>query len=394
MNNSATTRIISKIALEYNGNDKGLAELAAVNFLLGSKPEDQFQEMKIVADRNSKVKKWALTGYISPPEEIGKSLSDEELTAIAIEALKKIGVTELNQFRLDIHNSTKQKHIHFVVNRINIQGKCTVKSRKIGERFGEAVRQICQERNLKTDVEIGIEKKAEMLKNLTESLRTSNNFEELISKMRAKCFDVQLSSNVKDGISGMRIILEKDKNPNTDRQYKAGYTLSQISNRLKITEIKLLFEVKQTVRKNLQNATSLNDLRQKLQQDGFKMRVQYKGEFKPNQKNEIQDIFINKVQPFDIGQQKDGFFFKKYQGFSLSAIDNVFGSLLKPVFTPSEIRNREDDFTTTTTTTTVKSTTIDTLQEIASEAIEGFLKPNYVSQQEDEWWRKKRKMRR
>ena len=221
--------------------------------------------------------------------------------------------------------------------------------------------------------------------------------EELISKMRAKGFDVQLSSNVKDGISGMRIILEKDKNPKTERQYKAGYTLSQISNKLKISEIKMLFEVKQTVRKTLQNATSLNDLRQKLQQDGFKMRVQYKGEFKPNQKNEIQDIFINKVQPFDIGQQKDGFFFKKYQGFSLSAIDNVFGSLLKPVFTPSEIRNREDDFTTTTTTTTtttVKSTTIDTLQEIASEVIEGFLKPNYVSQQEDEWWRKKRKMRR
>ena len=390
MNNSATTRIISKIALEYNGNDKGMAELAAINFLLGSNPEDQFLEMKIVADRNSKVKKWALTGYISPPEEIGKSLTDEELTEIAIEALKKVGVTDLNQFRLDIHNSTKQKHIHFVVNRMNIHGKCTVKSHKIGERFGEAVRQICQERNLKTDVEIGIEKKAEMLKNLTESLRTCNNFEELISKMRVIGFDVQLSSNIKDGISGMRIIMEKDKNPNTERQYKAGYTLSQISNKLRISEIKLLFEVKQTVRKNLQNATSLNDLRQKLQQDGFKMRVQYKGEFKPNQKNEIQDIFINKVQPFDIGQQKDGFFFKKYQGFSLSAIDNVFDSLLKPVFTPSEIRNREDDFTTTT----VKSTTIDTLQEIASEVIEGFLKPKYVSQQEDEWWRKKRKMRR
>ena len=389
MNNSATTRIISKIALEYNGNDKGMAELAAVNFLLSSNPEDQFHEMKIVADRNSNVKKWALTGYISPPEEIGKSLSDEELTDIAIEALKKVGVTDLNQFRLDIHNSTKQKHIHFVVNRMNIHGKCTVKSRKIGERFGEAVRQICQERNLKTDVEIGIEKKAEMLKNLTESLRTSNNFEELISKMKAKGFDVQLSSNVKDGISGMRIILEKDKNPYTERQYKAGYTLSQISNKLRISEIKLLFEVKQTVRKNLQNATSLNDLRQKLQQDGFKMRVQYKGEFKPNQKKEIQDIWINKVGRSQTGPQKDGFFFKNYQGFSLSTIDNVFGSLLKPVFAPSEIGNREDDFTTT-----VKSTTIDSLQEIASEAIEDFLKPNYVSQQEDEWWRKKKKSRR
>ena len=381
MNNSATTRIISKIALEYNGNDKGMAELAAVNFLLGSDPEDQFQEMKIVADRNSNVKKWALTGYISPPEEIGKSLSDEELTDIAIEALKKVGVTELNQFRLDIHNSTKQKHIHFVVNRMNIHGKCTVKSRKIGERFGEAVRQICQERNLKTDVEIGIEKKAEMLKNLTESLRTSNNFEELISKMRAKGFDVQLSSNVKDGISGMRIILEKDKNPNTERQYKAGYTLSQISNKLKISEIKLLFEIKQTFRKNLQNTTILNDLRKKLQQDGFKMRVQYKSEYKPNQKNEVQDIWINKITHSIENLPKDGFFYKKFDGFSLSAIDNGFADI-------SSVNSRNLSMTSS------YKKPEDSILEIAEELIDDFLKPTYVAQQEDDWWKKKRKGRR
>ena len=381
MNNSATTRMISKIALEYNGNDKGMAELAAVNFLLSSNPEDQFHEMKIVADRNSNVKKWALTGYISPPEEIGKSLSDEELTDIATEALRKVGVTDLNQFRLDIHNSTKQKHIHFVVNRMNIHGKCTVKSRKIGERFGEAVRQICQERNLKTDVEIGIEKKAEMLKNLTESLRTSNNFEELISKMKGKGFDVQLSSNIKDGISGMRIILEKDKNPNTERQYKAGYTLSQISSRLKITEIKLLFEVKQTVRKNLKNSTSLNDLRQKLQQDGFKMRVQYKGEFKPNQKNEVQDIWINKITHSKENLPKDGFLYKKFDGFSLSSLDDTLAevstmnSQIQTMITPSIKRK-------------------DSVLELAEELIEEVLKPTYVAQQEDDWWKKKRKGRR
>ena len=367
MNNSATTRMISKIALEYNGYDKGMAELAAVNFLLSSNPEDQFHEMKTVADRNSNVKKWALTGYISPSEEIGKSLSDEELTGIAIEALKKVGVTELNQFRLDIHNSTKQKHIHFVVNRINIHGKCTVKSRKIGERFGEAVRQICQERNLKTDVEIGIEKKAEMLKNLTESLRTSNNFEELISKMRAKGFDVQLSSNVKDGISGMRIILEKDKNPKTERQYKAGYTLSQISNKLKISEIKMLFEVKQSFSKNLHNSNSLNHLRQKLQQDGFKIKVQYKGDYKANQRNEIQDVWINKITHLKENLPKDGFFYKKFDGFSLSAIDDTFAEASKmnlqnqPMTTPSTKRK-------------------DSLLEIAEELIDDVLKPHYVAQ--------------
>ena len=381
MNNSATTRIISKIALQYNGNDNGMAELAAVNFLLSSNPEDQFHEMKIVADRNSKIKKWALTGYISPPEEIGKSLSDEELTDIAIEALTKVGVTKLNQFRLDIHNSTKQKHIHFVVNRMNVDGKCTVKSHKIGERFGEAVRQICQERNLKTDVEIGIEKKADMLRNLTESLQTSNNFEELISKMKAKGFDVQLSSNVKDGISGMRIILEKDKNHQTERQYKAGYTLSQISNKLKISEIKMLFEIKQSIHKNLKNTATLNELRNKMKLDGFKMKVQYKGEYKPNQKNEIQDVFINKIYRNIKNQPKDGFFYNKFGGFSLSEIDNSFADI-------GDLNSRNQ------TITSSSKMAEDSILEITEKLITDVLKPTYVAQQDDDWWKKKRKGRR
>ena len=240
MNNSATTRTITKIALEYNGNDKGTAEMVASNYLLSSTAEGQFQEMKTVADRNSNVKKWALTGYISQPDEIGRKLTDQEFTEIANKALKKIGVTENNQFRLDIHNSTKQKHLHFIVNRIDISGKCTVKSHDIGRRFGEAVRAVCKEKGLLTDVEIGIQKKALMLKNLKETLKTAKNFDELILKMKAKGFEVQLSTNAKVGVSGMRIVMEKDKNPNTERIYKSGYKLSEITNKLKIADIKAI----------------------------------------------------------------------------------------------------------------------------------------------------------
>ncbi len=240
MNNSATTRTISQIALEYNGNDKGTAEMMASNCLLSSTAEGQFQEMKTVADRNSKVKKWALTGYISQPDEIGRKLTDQEFTEIATKALIKIGVTENNQFRLDIHNSTKQKHLHFIVNRIDISGKCTVKSHDIGRRFGEAVREVCKEKGLLTDVEIGIQKKALMLKNLKETLKTAKNFDELILKMKTKGFEVQLSTNAKVGVSGMRIVMEKDKNPNTERIYKAGYKLSEITNKLKIADIKAI----------------------------------------------------------------------------------------------------------------------------------------------------------
>ena len=257
MNNSATTRTITKIALEYNGNDKGTAEMMASNCLLSSTAEGQFQEMKTVADRNSNVKKWALTGYISQPDEIGRKLTAEEFTEIALKALEKIGVSDKNQFRLDIHNSTKQKHIHFIVNRIDISGKCTVKSHDVGRRFGEAVREVCKEKGLLTDVEIGIQKKALMLKNLKETLKTAKNFDELILKMKAKGFEVQLSTNAKVGVSGMRIVMEKDKNPNTERIYKSGYKLSEITNKLKIKDIKAILN--ENNEKKLNNETIFSE---------------------------------------------------------------------------------------------------------------------------------------
>jgi hypothetical protein len=259
MNNSATTRTITKIALEYNGNDKGTAVMVASNCLLSSTSEGQFLEMKTVADRNPNVKKWALTGYISQPDEIGRKLMDEEFAEIALNALDKIGVTENNQFRLDIHNSTKQKHLHFIVNRIDISGKCTVKSHDIGRGFGEAVREVCKEKGLLTDVEIGIQKKAEMLSNLKETLKTAKNFNELILKMKTKGFEVQLSTNVKDGVSGMRIVMEKDKNFQTERIYKAGYKLSEITSKLKIAGIKAILN--ENKEKELDNETVFSENR-------------------------------------------------------------------------------------------------------------------------------------
>ncbi|MCD9853850.1 relaxase/mobilization nuclease domain-containing protein [Epilithonimonas sp. JDS] len=378
MNNSATTRAITKIALEYNGNDKGTAEMVTSNYLLSEIAEGQFNEMKTVAVRNPKVKKWALTGYISQPDEIGRKLKDEELKQIALEALVEVGVTNKNQYRLDIHNSTKHKHIHFVVNRIDISGKCTVKAHDIGRRFGEAVRQVCKEKGLLTDVEIGIQKKDEMLKSLIEVIRSEDNFDDLIVAMKKRGFEIQLSSNVKDGISGMRIVMEKDKNFHTERIYKAGYKLSEISNQLKISEIKSLFEVKKAVMEVQRNTDNLKVFQENLQQKGFSVKIQYNGEFKAGQKNQIKDIWINKV---DSNQHKNGFFFRKNVGFSLQAIDSDFGDMLKSV--SQNIVNNH-----------LKSETNESLIEIAGRLLGDFLKPTYVSQDEDELWKKKRKLRR
>ena len=381
MNNSAATRTITKIALEYNGNDKGTAEMVASNCLLSLTAEGQFLEMKTVSDRNTNVKKWALTGYISQPDEIGRELKDEEFVEIALKALDRIGVTENNQFRLDIHNSTKQKHIHFIVNRIDISGKCTVKSHDIGKRFGEAVREICKEKGLLTDVEIGIRKKAEMLKFLMETLKTVDNFDSLILKMKAKGFDVQLSSNIKDGISGMRIVMEKDKNFNTERIYKAGYKLSEISNQLKISEIKTLFEVKNAIRDAEKMTSNWKEFRNFLHQNGFNVKLQYKEKFKFNQKNEVQDIWIQKREN---APQKNGLLYQKYDGFPLTAIDSNSNNLIQLVTGNSEMSNSN---------TQLKSPKKEGIAEIASEFLEEFIKPNYVAQNDNQLWKKKRKSR-
>jgi hypothetical protein len=341
--------------------------------------------MKTVADRNPKVKKWALTGYISQPDEIGRKLTDREFAEIATRALDKVGVTANNQLRLDIHNSTKQKHIHFVVNRIDISGKCTVKSHDIGRRFGEAVREVCKEKGLLTDIEIGIQKKAEMIKNLSEALKITNNFDDLILKMKEKGFEVQLSTNVKDGISGMRMVMEKDKNHQTERIYKVGYKLSEISNQLKISEIKSLFEVKIAVREAKKVAENWKEYREYLKQKGFSVRIQYDGEFKPGQKNEIRDVWINKV---DNHQQKNGLFFKKNVGFSLSSIDSDFGDLVKTMTGNEELKhiNNYDGHS--------KSDTNESVIEIAGELLKDLLKPTYVAQNDDEELRKKKRKSR
>ena len=238
MNNSATTRRISKIAIEYNGNDKGTAEFIYSNNLLSTMPEERFEEMKIVAERNPNLKKWALTGYISPAKEIGDILTNDELKELALKSLKDVGLTENNQIVLDVHNSTKHKHIHFIVNRIDVYGKCTVKSANVGKRFGESVRNVCKEMNLKTDVEIGKEKKQQMLKILQNCMKVSRNFDDLVDYMRRCGYRVTLSQNVKEGMSGMRIVRLKDINDHTQRQYHPGYKLSEITSKLKIKDIK------------------------------------------------------------------------------------------------------------------------------------------------------------
>ena len=108
------------------------------------------------------------------------------------------------------------------------------------------------------------------------------------------------------------------------------------------------------------------------------------GKFKPGQKNEIRDVWINKV---DNHQQKNGLFFKKNVGFSLSAIDSDFDDLVKSMTGNEEVKhiNNYDVHS--------KSDKTESVIEIAGELLKDFLKPTYVAPDDEELRKKKRKSR-
>lgn len=324
MNNSATTRRITQKAFIYNADDKGHAILADSNLLISNNPEEQFFEMKAIARRNSNIKNWAATGYVSPIKEIGDKLTDKELTDIAIEALYRIGITPLNQYKLDIHNSSKHKHIHFIANRVNIHGKCTVKAHNIGRKFGNAIRDICKERGIMTDVEITKIKKDEMLKQLTETMPKVNNLNELAIEMKKKGYELIYSSNQKDGISGMRVVRIKDKNTQTERIYKPGYKLSEISRKLNIAEIKKYFDTKDAIQNAISKTNNSQGLLKNLYANGYEIR-----------KSGNSVYIYHKEYPL----VRNGFFYQKELGFPLSAFTINPNALFTEKQTPKNDNN-------------------------------------------------------
>lgn len=138
----------------------------------------------------------------------------------------------------------------------------------------------------------------------------------------------------------------------------------------------------------LNTASTLKGLRESLYRKGWFMKIQYEEAFNPNQKNEIQDFKIIKVGLKKNIQLKEGFFYNKKEGFSLSAIDSTLSDFTKEISRAAEMKSNE-----WTSNIISKSTNFEILKDTTGELIDEFLKPYYVAQ-EDEWWKKKKKGRR
>lgn len=238
---SASARNISSRSIQYQQSDKELSVEVCRNGLSGEKPKDLYAEFKRIADLNIRAENKYVTAVISPPKEYSQDLTLEQWGKLAEDYLKKEGIGKDNQYLVHLHQSTDDKHLHIIANRIDYYGKNKVTSHNLGARATKHSEILSKDRNWKTIKEITAGKKSEIKNVLIQETVQSRSLEELVSRMNDKGYIMKISENNK-GINGARIIPKSDihLNPSVlEKVSKQGFKLSDISPQLKIKDILL-----------------------------------------------------------------------------------------------------------------------------------------------------------
>lgn len=236
---SASTRNVSSRSIAYQQSDKEQSVEVCRNGLSGEEPKDLFAEFKEIADKNTRTENKYVTAVISPPKEYSQNLSIQDWGKLAEDYLKKEGIGKDNQYLVHLHQSTDDKHLHIIANRIDYYGKNQVTSHHIGERASKHAEVLSKERSWKTAKEISGEKKAEIKNVLLQEKGGSKSLSDLVARMDRRGYIMQISENSK-GLNGARIIPKADINPNAsvlEKITKQGFKLSDIDPKLKIKEI-------------------------------------------------------------------------------------------------------------------------------------------------------------
>lgn len=174
---SASTRNVSSRSIAYQQSDKEQSVEVCRNGLSGEKPKELFSELKGIADKNTRTEKKYFTAVISPPKEYSKDLSLEDWGKLAEDYLKREGIGQNNQYLVHMHQSTDDKHLHIIANRIDYYGKNQVMSHHIGKRVKE----------------ITGERKNEIKNVLLEKKKQSKSLNDLVSRMGKKGYVMRIS---------------------------------------------------------------------------------------------------------------------------------------------------------------------------------------------------------
>ncbi len=232
----ASTTKGSSQAIEYQANKDKSVQSEVYN-LSNTNPKNNWEEMKAITDLNTQTKKPICNHVISPSKEANEILTDKDYKDIAERYAKEMGFYQ-NQWRYDVHKNTDDTHIHIVANRINLEGKNTVKSARIGMKAGKTADKIAKEKGLRTAKEITKDLKIEMEKALNQSFDQSNDWADMQKQMKNLGFDLKLSTRTDGEVYGARVIPLNLSNPKNgsfkEKTAPKGFKLSQITRNLPI----------------------------------------------------------------------------------------------------------------------------------------------------------------
>lgn len=199
----------SSQAIDYILNDKGQAIELDRNGLVGTNGKEILSEFRMVQEGNTTCHNNTMTIVLSPDSKQG-NYSQEKLKAFLHEHLNNLGLKD-HQWVATIHNSTDDKHIHIIANRIDNQGKALNDS-FISRRAQESAEKIAKKHGYTTAKEVSLNKtlrtkvlKKEISRVMVECKVKSKTFDEFCSKMKESGFEVKPNYNSKGAMFGMRI---------------------------------------------------------------------------------------------------------------------------------------------------------------------------------------------
>lgn len=199
----------SSQAIDYILNDKGQAVELDRNGLVGTNGKEILQELRMVQQGNTTCYNNTFTIVLSPDSKQGNYTSDE-LKTFLHQHLNNLGIKD-HQWIATIHNSTDDKHIHIIANRIDAQGKALNDS-FISKKAQDSAERIAKEHGYITAKDLSYDKKVRtkelkqtINKAMVQCKAKSKTFDEFCFHMKEQGFEVKPNYNSKGAMFGIRI---------------------------------------------------------------------------------------------------------------------------------------------------------------------------------------------
>lgn len=230
--------------LNYIMSDKKGYELFRSN-LCGRNPKEIMEEIKIIQDFNQRAVNKTLSLVLSPSINDGNKLSDSDLREISIEFLKELNI-DINQFQIlaFIHTEKQHKHLHFYINRLNMNTLKLVNDHHIGKRAQWIAHRMALKRNLISAKQVMINKiksiekkevsdekliKTDIYKKHLKAIdKHLSSFSEYIDIMKSMGVIVQPTINKQGLTQGHRLI---------DVATNSNYKASEVNRKMNLNDI-------------------------------------------------------------------------------------------------------------------------------------------------------------